>query len=224
MSSRMACRLVALVALAASGCADLPVGDGEEVGEVEDGQSEIAAQQNPNFTCTEPEIEAVLLAAYVANGAVTQAARSTPANDPRRWEEWFTTAVTPAQRDRVISILNDIRRRTLLSELRCLKNDGRTASDFAECNQINVAAFVRPGQLVINLCPVFFRLSPLWQVNVLVHEAAHLSLGEPDHTVNGTALLARMLADIDLSLALRNASNYAHFVTNDPTMNGVTLR
>jgi hypothetical protein len=55
-----------------------------------------------------------------------------------------------------------------------------------------------------------------------VHEAAHLSLNERDHkprdagVANGSAAQAIELAREDLSLALRNASNFAHFVTNDP--------
>jgi hypothetical protein len=56
-------------------------------------------------------------------------------------------------------------------------------------------------------------------VNTLVHEAAHIALpGEPDHTEFGDAARAQALANMNPALALKNASNYAHFVTNDPNL------
>jgi hypothetical protein len=173
-------------------------------------------------TCTPTESQAIVEALVWANSAVTDAMGKTPTNDPGRWGNWFSATMTQSGLNHVVSTLNDIKNRTLGSEIRCLKNPG--TSEFARCNQITVFAFVALRTPVINLCPRFFQQSLMWQINTLVHEAAHLSLDEPDFkpasakSPDNSVAQAMALAREDLFFALRNASNFAHFVTNDTRM------
>lgn len=174
--------------------------------------------------CTATEIQRLIEVYAFAHSAVTEASQKTPSNDPARWDNWFSVAATQAQRNHVATILADIRQKTLSSGILCLRPENAGTSAFDGCNQIFVRAFVRRGTPVINICPGFFELNFKWQVNAFIHEAAHLSLNEPDFmpstakTFNGGVQQAIDLANENLSLALRNASNFAHFATNDPTM------
>lgn len=243
MLSRLAYRMLVLSALASYGCAeDVESGELEVDSTIrgEDGwddEREFAAQtvtrtptpRSPSSgdkaqaasvpnTCTPDESRRLVEVYFAAGLLVGEALNATPLNDSQRWNRWFSSAATQAQQDHVRAILYDIANRTLSSEVRCMRQDNAGTPEFGRCNQVTVAAYVFLGSPIIYICPRFFTASGPWQVNALVHEAAHLSLGEPDYTPDGSVLQAQVLAAAEYQKSLKNASNFAHFVTNDPSM------
>lgn len=243
MLSRLAYRMFVLSALASYGCAeDVEGGElgadstilGEDGWDEEPELAEITVTRNPiprspssggkeqadplPNTCTPDEGRHLLEMYFAAGLAVGEALKSTPRDDPQRWNNWFSAGVTQAQQDHVTAILNDIGNRTLNSEVRCMRWQNAGTPEFGRCNQVTVLAYVNLDTPIIYLCPRFFDASAIWQVNALVHEAAHLSLREADYTADGSVLRAQILASADFQKALKNASNFAHFVTNNPAM------
>lgn len=183
-----------------------------------------AAPASDILGCTAPENQVIIDAFVRADSAIAVAIGKTPTNDPARWATWFTANPNKLTQDHVVSTLTDIKTRTLGSQIRCLRQETAGTAQFERCNQIHVWAYVNIPQPVIWLCPRFFEQTPAWQSNTLIHEAAHLALEEPDFkpaadkTPNNSVAQAMALAREDLYFALRNASNIAHFVTNDPSM------
>jgi len=217
MSNRQASRALAILGVVLYGCAN-PVT--EDTGDVE---AAVVAQPLVEGECTDAEIQSLLGTFSVANGAIDQASATTPVSDPVRWRTWFSSGVSDDQVNHVKSTLGGIATNVFENELRCEKHDGGTGGPgFAPCHNVNKRAYVRQGEPIIHFCPSFFDLGPMWKLNAIVHESAHLVLGDTDFTPNGSAAEAEALAHRDLDTAFRNASNFAHFVTNDPSIDANT--
>lgn len=192
--------------------------------QVEDAPAEVNvayARLIADSNCTDDENNQLLWTyQFVASGIDQARMATSPAVDMTRWDRWFDVNYTQASIDEVMRVLGDIKDNALPNlTVHCERNDGSGGSGDPACQNPNTYAFVRESDNIMHICPKFFsHMDGVAQINVIVHEGGHKAIPNYNDYSSADAPAAEALANWSPDQALKNAANYAHFVTNDPNI------